>query len=148
MPISDMTPLEELIDWIERVSNASRRIHLTPSKILIRAREIQKKAETGIDTIKPITMTIENVLQNKYPDKPAKLIGTIGNHFGTGANLYTVLPKGIVEDMNSGATALLIVPSDRKRINQADIGKEVEYEIVVEKIMSSEYNRAKIVKGI
>ena len=50
--------------------------------------------------------------------------------------------------MNSGVSALLIVASDRKRITEADMGKEVEYEIVVEKIMSSEYNRAKIVKGI
>ena len=43
-----MTPLEELIDWMERVIGASARINLTPRLILDRAKEIQKKAETGI----------------------------------------------------------------------------------------------------
>lgn len=43
-----MTPLEELIDWMERVMGASARINLTPRLILDRAKEIQKKAETGI----------------------------------------------------------------------------------------------------
>ena len=57
MPMSDMTPLEELIDWMERIMRSAARVHLTPNKIMIRAREIQKKAETGIDTIKPITVT-------------------------------------------------------------------------------------------
>lgn len=54
--MSDMTPLEELIDWMERVTKASARIHLTPRKILERAKEIQKKAETGIDTVKPLSV--------------------------------------------------------------------------------------------
>ena len=56
----DMTPLEELMDWMERVMRASVRVHLTPSKILNKAKEIQKKSETGIDNVKPLAVESEN----------------------------------------------------------------------------------------
>lgn len=82
------------------------------------------------------------------------MTGKIDLSYGTGQNLFVVKVEPAFElSMLRGISArvrssLLICPQDQKSLKNSDIGKEVEFEIIHDKLGRDKVSYAKITNGI
>jgi hypothetical protein len=81
------------------------------------------------------------------------MTGIIDLSYGTGRNLFVVKVEpafevGMLRGYKGARSSVIVCPQDSKYLTNNDIGKEVEYKIIYEKLGRDDIAYAKILSGL